>query len=405
MTYFDIKLVPGGGITTPMGFSAGAVAAGIKKDTGVPDLGLLHSDKPCSCAGLFTKNLVKAAPVLVSRERVASGKAQALVANSGCANACTGPEGEEDARAMAKLASSNLGISDGMVLVASTGVIGQKLPMDRIASGLRKVKLSSDGGPLLARAIMTTDTFPKQIAFRVEFRDFGFGLGGIAKGAGMIHPDMATMLCFLTTDAAIESHLLQTYLKQAVDQSLNMVTVDGDTSTNDMVVILANGQAGGKKIIHNTAEARAFSLALTGACQFLAKEIARDGEGATRLIQVQVVGARNVLEARKAARTVASSNLVKTAVYGADPNWGRVVAALGRSGAKFQPSQLDVHIDDICLMKDGRPQGFDKAEASSKLREKEVTFKVNLNAGHGRAVAWGCDLTGDYVTINSAYTT
>lgn len=405
MTYIDIKLVTAGGITTPGGFSAGAAAAGIKKDKGALDLGLLYSDRPCSCAGLFTRNLVKAAPVIVSRERVESGKSQALIVNSGCANACTGPEGEEDARAMANLVSANLGISKEMVLVASTGVIGQRLPMNKIVSGLRTIKLSPEGGSLLARGIMTTDTYPKQVAYKIDLKDFSFSIGGVAKGSGMIHPDMATMLCFLTTDAVIEPPLLQSYLKQAADLSFNMVTIDGDTSPNDMVIILANGHSKGKELLKNTLEARAFSLALNGACQFLAREIARDGEGATRLIQVQIEGARNVLDARKAARTVAGSNLVKTAVYGADPNWGRIVAAAGRSGAKFQPSQIDVYFDDICLMRDGRPQVFDKADAEAKLKEKEIIFRINLNTGRGKATAWGCDLSEEYVKINSAYTT
>ncbi len=405
MTNIDIETIHGGGVTSPAGFSAGAVAAGIKKDKGALDLGLLYSDMPCSCAGLFTRNLVKAAPILVSRERVESGKAQSLIVNSGCANACTGPEGEEDARAMANLVSSILGVSKDMVLVASTGVIGQRLPMDKIASGLKKIRLSSKGGSLLAKAIMTTDTFPKQIAYKVAAGNVTFNLGGIAKGAGMIHPDMATMLCFLTTDAAIEAPLLQTYLKQAVDLSFNMITIDGDTSTNDMVIILANGESKGKTILKNTKEARAFSRALNSICRFLAIEIARDGEGATRLIEIQVEGARNMTDARRAARIVAGSNLVKTAVHGADPNWGRIVATVGRSGAKFNPSQIDLYLDDLCLMKDGRPQVFKRTDAEAALKEKEVTFRIDLNCGRGKATAWGCDLSEEYVTINSAYTT
>jgi glutamate N-acetyltransferase/amino-acid N-acetyltransferase len=395
-----VKNLRNGTITSPKGFLAGAAAAGIKTKGG-PDLGILYSEKPCSVAGRFTKNRIKAAPVQWCQNLVASGKAQAVIINAGCANACTGEQGLKDVKAMAQAAAKKLGMSVDAVLVASTGVIGQKLPVDRIVSGVKKIKLSANGGHELARAIMTTDTHPKEIAVAVE--EHGFTVAGIAKGAGMIHPDMATMLSFLTTDAKIDARLLDRLLGEAVDASLNMITVDGDTSTNDTVLILANGTGGAVKA--GTKAAEAFVAALLKVCTYLARSIAADGEGATRLIEVTVEGAKSLADARIAARTIVGSPLVKSAVHGHDPNWGRIIAALGRSGAEFDPKKVDLYLGKIQLMSAGEPVPFDKKTASAAMGKDEVKVRVALGGGDFAATAWGCDLSAEYVAINSEYTT
>ena len=395
-----MKNLRNGTITSPRGFLAGVVAAGIKTKGG-PDLGILYSEKPCTVAGRFTKNRIKAAPVQWCQDRVASGKAQAVIINAGCANACTGAQGMKDARAMAQIAARKLDVSDDSVLVASTGVIGQKLPIDKIEAGAMKMKLSATGGHELARAIMTTDTHPKEIAVAVE--EYGFTVAGIAKGAGMIHPDMATMLSFLTTDAKIDARLLDRLLGEVVDASYNMVTVDGDTSTNDTVLILANGAGGAVKA--GTKAAEAFAAALSKVCIYLARSIAADGEGATRLIEVTVEGAKSLAAARIAARTIVGSPLVKSAVHGRDPNWGRIIAALGRSGAEFNPKKVDLYLADMQLMSAGEPVPFNKKVASAAMGKDEVKVRVALNGGKHSATAWGCDLTAKYVAINSEYTT
>ena len=395
-----MKNLRDGTVTSPKGFLAGAAAAGIKTKGG-PDLGILYSEKPCTVAGRFTKNRIKAAPVQWCQNLIASGKAQAVIINAGCANACTGEQGVKDAKAMTQAAAKKLGLSAEAVLVASTGVIGQKLPVDRIEAGVKKIKLSADGGHELARAIMTTDTHPKEIAVAVE--EYGFIVAGIAKGAGMIHPDMATMLSFLTTDAKIDARLLDRLLGEAVDASLNMITVDGDTSTNDTVLILANGAGGAVKA--GTKAAVAFAAALSKVCIYLARSIAADGEGATRLIEVTVEGAKSLADARIAARTIVGSPLVKSAVHGRDPNWGRIIAALGRSGAEFNPKKVDLYLDKIQLMSAGEPVPFDKKKASAAMGKDEVKVRVALNGGKHSATAWGCDLSAEYVAINSEYTT
>ena len=395
-----MKNLRNGTITSPKGFLAGAIAAGIKTKGG-PDLGILYSEKPCAVAGRFTKNRIKAAPVQWCQERVASGKAQAVIINAGCANACTGAQGMKDARAMAQIAARKLDIPDDSVLVASTGVIGKKLPIDLIEAGAMKMELSATGGHELARAIMTTDTHPKEIAVAVE--EYGFIVAGIAKGAGMIHPDMATMLSFLTTDAKIDARLLDQLLGEAVDASLNMITVDGDTSTNDTVLILANGAGGVVKVGKKAAEA--FAEALSKVCIYLARSIAADGEGATRLIEVTVEGAKSLADARIAARTIVGSPLVKSAVHGRDPNWGRIIAALGRSGAEFNPKKVDLYLANMQLMSAGEPVPFNKKTASAAMGKDEVKVRVVLNGGKHSATAWGCDLSAEYVAINSDYTT
>ena len=397
-----VEFVPSGSVTTPRGFRAGVTYAGIKKKE-VPDLGILASEASCVATGLFTANRIKAAPVVLSQRRIAGGKASGVVVNAGCANACTGEQGLMDAAEMTSLAAEIIGVPAEEVLVASTGVIGQLLPMARIREGMKKVAFTLDGGNDLARAIMTTDTVPKAAAVKMEGADFT--IGGICKGSGMIHPSLATFLCFLTTDAAVDKDFLKQALRQAADVSFNMVSVDGDTSTNDTLLFLTNGLAGNEPITKKSRLAEAFQQALNHLCIHLAKLIARDGEGATHRIEVTVSGAPNVFAARLAARTIVSSSLVKSAVHGADPNWGRIVAALGRSGVEVEEKKIDLYLGNVCLLKDGRPVPFDHDEAVRVLLKDEVPIAVNLNMGIGTATAWGCDLSEEYVTINSAYTT
>jgi len=395
------KAITSGTVTSPQGFLAGAVKASIKSQEKL-DLAILCSEKPCVAAGVFTTNAIKAAPVILSQKHLKNRSAQAIVVNSGCANACTGDSGMADAVEMARSVAEKVGLSPEDVLVASTGVIGVPLPMDRVRTGIRKVALTKEGGHELARAMMTTDNFPKEMAIFVESKLGRFTIGGVAKGAGMIHPDMATMLCFLTTDAAVDARFLKLALQKAVNVSFNMITIDGDTSPSDTVVILANGLAGTETI--NSRNDELFQKALDEVCLHLAKCVARDGEGATKLIEVAVEGAVNEAQARLAARTIASSPLFKAAVHGNDPNWGRIVAALGRSGAKVNESKLDVYLNDVCVMKQGSPVPFGKQELSTSLSGKEVSVRLYLNLGEGKATAWGCDLSEEYVTINSAYT-
>ena len=328
-----------------------------------------------------------------------------MVANSGCANASRGKQGLADAAEMAALAASAIGAEPEDVLVASTGVIGEPLPLAKIKAGLSQIVLTSDGGHELARAIMTTDTLPKEMAVTVRAGNTEFSIGGIAKGSGMIHPNLATMLCFLTTDAAVDLDFLKSALQKAADTSFNMVSVDGDTSPSDTLLIMANGMAGNKPISRNSHLASTFQQALDRVCIYLAKSLARDGEGATRLIEVMVNGALNTAEARIAARTIVSSPLVKTAVYGCDPNWGRILAAVGRSGVEVAEPNIDLSIGDIPLVKGGSPLPFNRQEVAKALGKSEVLIKLDLNLNSGSATAWGCDLSEKYVTINSQYTT
>ena len=402
----EIETIPEGTVTSPEGFFAGATSTGINKKAGDKlDLAVLFSETPCVAAALFTTNRLKAAPVVLSQQRLKQGTAGAVVANSGCANAFTGERGLADAVEMVKLAAEGIGILPEDVLVASTGVIGVPLPMKRIRAGIEQIILSRDGGHELARAIMTTDTFAKETAVKVKVGDSEFAIGGVAKGSGMIHPDLATLLCFLTTDAAVEKEFLKTALKQAVDASFNMISIDGDTSPNDMVLLMANGLAGSEPVSLSRSRADAFQQALEQVCIYLAKCIARDGEGATKLIEVTVDGAVSLAEARLVARTVVSSPLVKAAVHGADPNWGRVMAAVGRSGVEVEESKLGLYIGEIPVVKAGRALPFSKRGIIQRLKGKEVSLSLNLNLGSGSATAWGCDLSEEYVTINSQYMT
>jgi glutamate N-acetyltransferase/amino-acid N-acetyltransferase len=396
----EIEFLPQGTVTSPEGFFAGATSAGInKRNADKLDLAVLFSESPCLAAAVFTTSKLKAAPVLLSQKRLKEReKIGAVVVNSGCANAYVGAEGLANAIETAELVGEGVGVAPEDILVASTGVIGVPLPMDKIRFSVENIILSRDGGNQLARAIMTTDSFPKEAAVKVKDGNVEFTIGGAAKGSGMIHPNMATLLCFITTDAAIEKEFLQKALKKAVDASFNMISVDGDTSPNDMVLVMANGLAG-------AVPPDAFEQALEKLCIHLSKRLASDGEGATRLIEMNVSGAADLSQARQAAKAVVGSSLVKAAVYGADPNWGRIMAAVGRSGVEVKESKFDLYVGKIQVVKSGKPLPFDKSAVIALLKDKEVTFSANLNLGSGQATAWGCDLSPEYVTINSQYMT
>ena len=402
-----IDFVDGGTVTSPQGFSAGATYAGLKTFAEDKlDLTILLSESPCATAGVFTTSAVRSATVTVDRQRLAQGiPMRALIVNAGIANTCVGEQGYIDAVEMTSLAALKTGTAPEQVLVCSTGVIGVELPMSLIRSGVEQIELTDNGGVNMARAIMTTDTRPKEVAASFEVGGRQVFLGGIAKGSGMIHPNMATMLSFLTTDAAVEREFLQAALSQVVDETYNMLTVDGDSSTNDTVLLMANGAARNTEITDASPDADTFMAALRQVCTYLTQELARDGEGASHLIVVEVSGAADTTDARKAARTVASSNLVKSAVYGADPNWGRLMMALGRSGAAAEEEKVDLFVNGVCIMEAGKPIPFHRDAVVAQMRRPEVTFRLQLNLGTGEATAWGCDLTEEYVIINSAYTT
>ena len=395
-----------GGVSAPSGFRSAGVACGIKK-TGALDLALIASDGPASGAAVFTTNKAQAAPVLVSKARLhaSGGRSQVVVINSGCANACTGPEGLATAESMADAAARACGVEASRVLVASTGVIGVTLDRERIASGIAAAKaaLASDGGANAARAIMTTDPFPKEVAVEITTDAGAFRIGGIAKGSGMIEPLMATMLGVVTTDAAVEPHVLQRALAAVTDVTFNAITVDGECSTNDCVFAIANGASG---VSFGEKDFAVLVEALRLVCEPLAIGIVRGGEGATKLVTVEVTGAATDVEAKRAARAIANSPLVKTAVHGADPNWGRLVAVAGRAGVDFNLDRARVRIGDVELFAGGRPFDERSAEASSHLQQRDVSLRVDLGtAGNGRARMWTCDLSADYVKINAEYRT
>lgn len=400
----DPRLLADGSVTTPIGFRAGAVRAGIKP-SGKLDLGILVSDVPCVAVGVFTQSTVPGAPVLVSKDHLKRGRARAIVANAGVANVATGEQGMRDAREMAQLAGEHLRVKAEEVLVASTGVIGHRLPMDRIREGIRGLAVSPDGGLDLAEAIMTTDTVRKSAAIAFEAAGRRYYIGGIAKGSGMIHPDMATMFAFLSTDAPLGRELLDRSLRAAVDRSFNMISVDMDTSTSDTVLLLANGAGGGPPFSEDSEEARAFSDALDTVAVALARMLAADGEGATKLVEVRVTGAARPEEAKRAARTISSSPLMKAAVYGNDPNWGRMMMAIGRSGAQIDLDRACLTIGGIPVYAAGEPQPLDSTGLRTALAGPEVTLGADLGVGAFSATAWGCDLTEEYVRINSEYTT
>ena len=402
-----ITHVDGGTITTAQGFKAGGTYVGIKTySEDKMDMGLLLSDTPCSVAGVFTKSSLVSPSVTVNRETLAAGgPVRGLVVNSGIANAGVGEQGYIDAKEMAAVAAAGLGVEPEEVLVFSTGVIGVELPMTLIKKGVNEIELVDDGGNALARSMMTTDTRTKEAAVSVNVGGAEIKICGIAKGSGMIHPNMATMLCFVATDAAVQQDYLRSILPDIADSTLNMLDIDGDTSTNDSLVVLANGVAGNTPLAAASTGADAFGDGLYEVLAQLTRQLAQDGEGASRLIVAEVRGARNISDARMAAKTITSSLLVKSAVYGADPNWGRLIMALGRSGAETIESKIDLYINGVCIMESGRPVPFARDSVVALMSGDEVTFGVDLNLSDGRATAWGCDLTEEYVVINSAYTT
>jgi glutamate N-acetyltransferase/amino-acid N-acetyltransferase len=348
---------------------------------------------------------VRAAPILLSQRHLSDGRAQAVVANAGCANACTGERGMRDAQEMAEVAGRKLGVAVEDVVVASTGVTGCMLPMDQMRHPLLAIEPSPDGGEAFARAIMTTDTVPKLAAAAFSFGSHRYVVGGCAKGSGMIHPNMATMLAFLTTDAPIEPAFLRQALDEAVAASFNMVTVDGDTSPNDMALVMANGMAGGDPIGAGHDAAPLFRDALRATCVHLAKGMARDAEGASKLIEVRVEGAASEADARRAARAVAGSMLVKAAVYGCDPNWGRILVAAGYSGADLREETTSLYLQDVCLLARGQLQPYDEPALRAAMAGPDAVIRLDLGLGEASATAWGCDLTEEYVRFNSEYTT
>jgi glutamate N-acetyltransferase/amino-acid N-acetyltransferase len=394
----------GEGVTFARGFVAGAVAAGVKHaGTDRLDIALIASTaEHCHAAAVFTTNQVIAAPCVVTRKHVAKGHLRGVVVNSGNANACTGPQGEEDAVAMAATAAATLGVDPYQVAVASTGVIGVPLPMDRIVPAIERIVLSEGGWDDASRAIMTTDTKPKVAQREVALSGGSVRIGGIAKGAGMIHPNMATMLSFVTTDAHVDSAALRPMIRAAADESFNAISVDGDTSTNDTLLVLANGASG---VRIGAADGPAFLDALTAVCLELARAIVADGEGATKVFEVRVSGAASEGDARAAARTVTSSNLVKTAIHGADPNWGRILAAAGRSGAKVDPAKASIRIGGIAVYDKGAPRPFDASAVRARFEKPEIAIELDLGLGEATARAWGSDLSAEYVRINADYTT
>jgi len=398
------QTIADGSATSATGFRAGALVAGIKA-SGKPDLGIWTADVDCTAAATFTQNKFAAAPVVVSRQHVQGGVARAVVFSAGNANACNGPQGLEDAREMTRLAGERLGIAPELVLVASTGIIGVPLPMDRVRAGLPKVELRTDGGHEAARAIMTTDTRPKEFAVGVEIGGHEVRIGAMTKGVGMIHPNMATLLAFIGTDASLDASFARVALKRAVDRTFNMISVDGDTSTNDSCFLLANGLSGAPRLTAASSDAERFVDALEAVCTDLARKMAADGEGASKLLQVDVTGAASEADARSAARAVVGSSLVKAALHGEDPNWGRVLCAVGNSTAQVDAGRAALWIGGVQVARDGIGTGASKAEASAAMHDSEVFMRVDLGLGSAFARAWGCDLTEAYVVENSAYST
>lgn len=396
--------MPDGGPASPEGFAAGGLHCGIKRKR--PDLGWIYSEVPAAAAAVYTTNRFQAAPLRVTQDSLAvEGKLQAVLVNSGIANACTGEKGLADAYAMRRLFAERIGIPNHFVAVASTGVIGEPLPMANIQIGISKIHPAAADPDLFNRAILTTDTVTKHVAARTTIGGRTVTIGGAAKGSGMIHPNMATMLAFLTTDAAVEGAALQNALKAVTEETFNMITVDGDTSTNDMVILMANGRAGHAPIAPGHADWPAFMETLKFVCRTLAKAIARDGEGATKLIEVDVQGAPSHEAAKAIAKSVVGSNLVKTAICGADANWGRIVCAVGYSGCPVDLNKLTVAFGSVTVLKNGTPLPFDEAAAETVLSGETVPIHIKLGDGEGCAVAWGCDLTADYVKINASYRT
>ncbi|REE84520.1 glutamate N-acetyltransferase [Paenibacillus taihuensis] len=401
-------VVPDGSVTTPQGFKAGGLHCGLKKTTR-HDLGAIVCEVPAAAAGVYTTNVFQAAPLQVTRESIAGGKLRAVIVNSGNANACTGKQGEADAYEMRSAFAEAIGVPAEQVAVASTGVIGELLKMDRVRGGIAELPArlgsSYEAADDFCQAILTTDLVKKEVCVSVVIDGKTVHIAGASKGSGMIHPNMATMLGFVTTDAAIGSEELHKLLRQVTDVTFNMITVDGDTSTNDMLVAMASGFAGNDELHAGHPDYAAFAEGLRYVCEVLAKAIARDGEGATKLVEVQVRGAESDASAQAIAKTVIGSSLVKSAVFGADANWGRIIAAVGRAGVPVNPETVDIALGDIVTLTQSRPVAFDEEAALVYLKGDTVVIYVDLHMGEGSATAWGCDLTYDYVRINAAYRT
>lgn len=403
----DWQDIPGG-VTAPKGYRAAGITAGLKP-SGAKDLALIVSNVQAKAAGVFTTNQVRAACVDYCQQRIQAGptEIQAILCNAGQANAGTGHQGEEAVLTKAKSTANALGLSPESILIASTGVIGEQVPVDKVQAAIPELvkQLSAQGSDLAMQAIMTTDLVPKTVALEAQIGGQTVRVGGICKGSGMIHPNMATLLVFVTCDADVEPCLWQQMLDRATNRSFNQITVDGDTSTNDMLLALANGQSQAPAILGPGPEADHLEALLTEVCVQLAKQTARDGEGATCLIEVQVRGAADQTAAHQIAKTIAGSMLVKSAVFGRDPNWGRIAMAAGRAGIKFDAKQLDIQLGDFTLMRQGTPQSFDREAASQYLHQDPVIIAVGVGDGVGDGKAWGCDLSYDYVKINAEYTT
>lgn len=401
-----VETIPGGNVTSPAGFKAAGVYCGVKKDNGSnKDLAVIYSEKPAVAAGTFTRNLFKAAPVVVCQERI-DNPVSAIVINSGNANACVGETGYNDAEEMCRVTAEQLNIPGKSVLVGSTGVIGQKLPLHTIKEGIVRASDqltdSTEGGDAAAQAIMTTDTVIKKAAYCARIGGKTFTVGGIAKGSGMICPDMATMLTYITTDLAVEKSLLEEAFREAVKHTFNLVTVDGDTSTNDMAVVLANG-CSGITIAEKGPEYTLLKKMLHDVCRELACMIARDGEGITKLIALTVKGAPGYNEARSLAHAVLNSMLVKTAFFGEDANWGRIFGAMGNAGVEFDPQKTDLYLGPVKVASNGQGTEFSEEEVAKYLKEKEISVTIDLHAGEEEILAWGNDLSYEYVRINSDY--
>jgi glutamate N-acetyltransferase/amino-acid N-acetyltransferase len=394
-----------GGVTAPRGFRAGSTYCGIKTDAGARDLALLVADVPCAAAATFTTSRTPAHTVLLCKEHLAASgsRVQVVVVNSGNANCSNGPRGAEDARRMAELAAASTGVDPALVMVSSTGIIGRPLPIDKIERGIRQIELSPAGGDDFSGAIITTDTRTKIVAVEFELDGETVRLGGTTKGAGMIYPNMATMLCYITTDAAVDPELLREALRSAVADSFNMVCVDGDMSTNDTVICMANGLAGNSPVRAGTHDGNTFAAALNYVTAYLAREMARDGEGATTLMTVTVRGAASDADARKAARAVTASPLWQCAVAGGDANWGRILAALGASGAALEHDRLDIAVNGLTLVHNGYAAEYDPAEAKRVMAETGIDVDVDMHLGAHEATAWGCDLTHGYIDENTTY--
>lgn len=402
MTYTNVP----GGICAPKGFKAAGVKTGIKSQV-KEDVGVICAERTASAAGMYTLNKMCAAPVIVTKGHLANGFARAIVINSGCANACTGDQGLQDAKAMAAETAKALNVEPEDIAVASTGVIGSFLPMGKVIAGIHQAceTLSMHGHDSTMRAIMTTDTFVKEIAIEFLLGEQNVRIGAMAKGAGMIEPNMATMLSFITTDAAIQPGLLQKALHKAVARSFHAITIDGDTSTNDMVIILADGLAGNAEITQEDESFATFSAALEHVCIYLAKLIVRDGEGATKFLEITVQGAKDFADAQLAAKSIANSPLVKTAFFGQDPNWGRIVAAAGYSGAELAQSKVDLWIGSHKIVAGGKGTGFAGDELEKVMAAKDIAIVIDLGVGSASATVWTCDFSYEYVRINGEYTT